>query len=383
MGRRVLFLSAAVGVGHTAAAHAVRRALSSCAPAVRTDTVDSYRYAASVFSKVVADGYIGMVKTVPQVYAYLYGRVERAKSIPKARRFVNAHTAANLHALVERLRPDLVVCTHAFPCGVMSEYKRQFDATLPVVGIVTDFVVHPFWVYPNIDTYAVATPEMRRTLVARGVPAERVLVSGIPVDGRFGRPSMEKDALRAALGLPRDRHIVLIMGGGVGIGPLDKMMRALGNVAEPLAAAVIVGRNGRLEKRVLEAAERTAYPLRVFGFVDNVFDYMHASDLLLSKPGGLTSSEALAARLPMILVKPLPGPEARNTQYLVERDAAIRINGEEELARTVSEVLGSRAHRERLKANIEKLRRPDAAATVAERVVHLLEARAPSRLHAG
>ncbi len=368
-------LSAAVGVGHTAAAHAVERALFDLDPTIETQTVDSYRYAASVFAKIVADGYIGMVKTVPQVYAYLYDRVERATHVPATRRFVNRYTATNLRRLVERMAPDLVVCTHAFPCGVMSEYKRQFDPTLPVVGIVTDFVVHPFWIYPNVDAYAVATPEMRDVLVARGVASERVLLSGIPVDPRFDRARLPVDALRKELGLPQDRHVVLLMGGGVGIGPLEQTMRALGDVDVPLAAAVIVGRNRALERRVVATAERTAYPLRVFGFVRNVYDFMHASDVLVSKPGGLTSSEALAARIPMVLVKPLPGQEERNTQYLVSRGAAIHARGASEIVTVVRDVLASPARREALAASSEPLRRVDAAACVARRILTLVDAR--------
>jgi processive 1,2-diacylglycerol beta-glucosyltransferase len=316
-----------------------------------------------------------MVKTVPQVYSYIYDRAERATHVPAFRRWVSQYTAANLRKLVDERKPDLVVCTHAFPCGVMSEYKRQFDSALPVVGIVTDFVVHPFWIYTNIDAYSVATPEMRQALIARGVLDERVLLSGIPVDPRFAKPRLPVEALRAELDLPRDRPVVLIMGGGVGIGPLDKMMRALGAVDTPLAAAVIVGRNIRLERRVIAAAEHTAYPLRVLGFVNNVFDYMHASDVLLTKPGGLTSSEALAARVPMILVKPLPGQEERNTRYLVTRKAAIRAKGERQLAAAVTEVLTSEARRAELASRIDALRHPDAAAEVAERIVSLLESR--------
>jgi len=324
---------------------------------------------------VVADGYIGMVKTVPQVYSYIYDRAERATHVPAFRRWVSQYTASNLRKLVDERKPDLVVCTHAFPCGVMSEYKRQFDPALPVVGIVTDFVVHPFWIYTNIDAYSVATPEMRQALIARGVLDDRILLSGIPVDPRFATPRLPAAALRAELDLPRDRRIVLIMGGGVGIGPLDKMMRALGTVDVPLAAAVIVGRNKRLERRVIAAAEHTAYPLRVLGFVDNVFDYMHASDVLLSKPGGLTSSEALAARVPMILVKPLPGQEERNTRYLVTRKAAIRAKGDKQLAAAVKDVLTSETRRAELVAHIDSLRHPDAALRVAERILALLEGR--------
>ncbi len=369
---RILFLSASVGVGHTAAAAAVENALAEIDPAIETQTIDSYKYAANVFSKVVANGYIGMVKNVPQLYRFIYDRAERSRDIPAFRRWVSQYTAANLRALVSERKPDLVVCTHAFPCGVMAEYKRQFDPALPVVGIVTDFVVHPFWIYNNIDAYAVATPEMRQTLLTRGVKRERIVVSGIPVDPRFGRPRLAVAELRAALGLPADRRIVLMMGGGLGIGPLDRMIRSLGRVDVPVAGAIIVGRNGRVEKRVLAAAEQTDYPLRVFGFVDNVYDYMHASDVLLTKPGGLTSSEALAAELPMVLVKPLPGQEERNTRYLVSRRAAVRAKGERQLVQLVQEILTSSERRAQLRTQIEDLRRPDAARTVAERIVALI-----------
>ncbi len=368
-------MSAAVGVGHTAAAQAVRSALVAREPSIQTQTVDSYKYAASIFSKVVADGYIGMVKTVPQVYSYIYDRAERATHVPAFRRYVSQYTAANLRKLVNDRKPDLVVCTHAFPCGVMSEYKRQFDPQLPVVGIVTDFVVHPFWIYTNIDAYAVATNEMRGALMARGVRDDSIVISGIPVDTRFDPDGRSKDELRARLDLPRDRHVVLVMGGGVGIGPLDKVMRALGGIDVPLCAVVIVGRNKGLERRVIAAAERTAYPVRAFGFVNNVFEYMHASDVLLSKPGGLTSSEALAARVPMVLVKPLPGQEERNTRYLVSRHAAVRPRGEAALAAAVRELLVSPQRRAEALAGIEALRHPDAAPAIAERIVRLLDER--------
>jgi processive 1,2-diacylglycerol beta-glucosyltransferase len=344
-------------------------------PGAEVQTVDSYKYAASVFSKVVADGYIGMVKTVPQLYRYIYDRAERSRDIPAFRRWVNQYTATNLRALVTERKPDVVVCTHAFPCGVMAEYKRQFDPALPVAGIVTDFVVHPFWIYPNIDFYAVATREMRQTLIARGVPRERIEPTGIPVDPRFGARRLPVSELRAALGLPVDRQIVLMMGGGLGIGPIDVMIKALGRLSSAVAGTIIVGRNASLERRVLALAERTEYPLRIVGFVDNVYDYMHAADVLVSKPGGLSSSEALSAELPMVLVKPLPGQEERNTRYLVSRRAAVRADGEAQLARAIADVIAPGETRARLSERIAALRRPDAAADVARRIAALVAIR--------
>ncbi|MDE2573345.1 MAG: hypothetical protein KGM44_12600, partial [bacterium] len=206
---RILFLSASVGVGHTAAAAAVCAALQDEYPGeFESEIVDSYKYAASIFSRLVSNGYIGMVKTIPQLYRYIYDQAERATKVGSFKTWINQFTAAKLRTMVERSRADVVVCTHAFPCGVMSEYKRQFGDTIQVMGIVTDFALHPFWIYRNIDAYAVATAEMRNALGARGVRPERIHVTGIPVNPKFAAGG-EKIVLRRALGLPVDRSLVL------------------------------------------------------------------------------------------------------------------------------------------------------------------------------
>jgi processive 1,2-diacylglycerol beta-glucosyltransferase len=306
-----------------------------------------------------------MVKTIPQMYRFLYNRAERATEVGPFRTWVHQFTASNLRSLLTDLRPDVVICTHAFPCGVMAEYKKQFDDAPPVVGVVTDFVVHAFWIHRNIEAYAVATEEMRATLVARGIPSDRIVISGIPVNGAFGVPYPDRDALRDQLGLPRDRQVVLLMGGGLGIGPLETMMQALDKVNVPLCAVAIVGRSARSEQRVLDRAHRIHYPVRVVRFVNNVHDYMHASDILITKPGGLTSSEALAARLPMVLFKPLPGQEERNTRYLVQRRAALRAKNARDLTRNVESLLSSEERREQMRAAMQSLGKPNAAAEIA------------------
>lgn len=306
-----------------------------------------------------------MVKTIPQMYRFFYNRAERATQVGPFRAWVHQFTAGNLRGLMQELRPDIVVCTHAFPCGVMAEYKKQFADSPPVFGVVTDFVVHAFWIHKNIEGYAVATEEMRRALIARGVPGERIVVSGIPVKGAFGSVTPDRDALKERLGLPRDRRIVLMMGGGLGIGPLETMMRALRSVAEPICAVAIVGRSKRAEQKVLEYAHHVGYPVRVERFVNNVHEYMHACDVLITKPGGLTSSEALAARIPLVLFKPLPGQEERNTRYLVQRRAALRAKTERDLARTLQIVLGTPGRLEQMRAAMQSLAKPDAAAEIA------------------
>ncbi|MDQ2663783.1 MAG: glycosyltransferase [Candidatus Eremiobacteraeota bacterium] len=357
------------------AASAVRSALINLDSNVQTDVVDSYKYAASVVSSVVSNGYLGMVKTIPQMYRFLYNRAERATEVGPFRTWVHQFTAMNLRPFLEEERPDVVVCTHAFPCGVMAEYKRQFADAPPVVGIVTDFAVHAFWIHKNIDGYAVATDDMRNTLVSRGVLEERVIVSGIPVDSGFAPVSEDRDVLRERLDLPLDRKIVLMMAGGLGMGPLETMMKSLSGLDDPICAVVIAGRNRRLERRVLDAAKNTHYPLRVLHFISNVPEYMHASDVLLTKPGGLTSAEALVANLPMVLFKPLPGQEERNTRYLVERHVALRAKTAQDLTKTMRDLLKSPERLERMRLAMREFARPDAAKHVAELITRLVAGR--------
>ncbi len=338
---------------------------------MRGEVVDSYRYAASLFSKVVSDGYIGMVRTIPQLYGFIYDRAERATAAGGFRVWASEFTARNIRGLMERLRPSAVVCTHAFPCGVMAAYKRAYDPSLPVVGIVTDFVVHPFWIYKNVDAYAVATLEIRAALIGRGIDAERISVDGIPVDPRFGAESADRAALRDELGLPREAAVVLVMGGGLGLGPVAKTVRALAETAITVLPVVIVGKNRRLEKRLTEEARRHGADLRVLGFVENVHDWMHAADVLVTKPGGLTISEALAARVPLILLPPLPGQEERNARCLVSRGAALRARSPAELARSIDAVLHDARVTRNLQLGAAALAHPDAAERVAERIERL------------
>ncbi|HVS45388.1 MAG TPA: glycosyltransferase [Verrucomicrobiae bacterium] len=366
-------MSANVGVGHVAAANAVCAALRERDPNVQTQVVDSYKYAALVVSRVVSEGYLQMVKTIPQMYRYIYSRAEKATEVGPFRTWAHQFTAGNLRPLMERERPDVVVCTHAFPCGAMAEYKKMYDDAPPVVGIVTDFAVHAFWINTDIDAYAVATPEMREQMLARGVEPQRVAVTGIPVLANFSRNGEPSATLRERLSLPQDRNVVLMMGGGLGLGPIVAMMRALETLDEPVCVVVIVGRNARLEQRVMAAARGVNYPLRVLRFVDNVFDYMHAADVLLTKPGGLTSAEALVAGVPMLLFKPLPGQEERNVRYLTEHGAAIRARKPVDLARIVRDVITDRPRRERMARATAGIARPDAAREVAATIIALAE----------
>ena len=360
----VLFLSASVGEGHTAAAQAVCSALSDRVPGALCEVVDSYRYASNVFHRVASNGYIGIVKLLPQLYKFAYDQAERATKISAFKTWLHRYTALNLRQLVTDLHPDVVVCTHAFPCGVMAEYKREFADAPPVVGVVTDFVVHPFWIHRNIDKYAVATSAMRQTLVSRGVAAPRVQVTGIPIDCRFAQATSKRRA-RQLIGVAPDVTTLLLMGGGLGIGPLEKALIAMDALDAQVQIVVVVGKNQSLERRLREVARNLRHRVKVAGFVQNVYDYMRATDVLVSKPGGLTSSEALVAELPIIMWRPLPGQEERNTRYLEERGVGIRVERSRELTDALEELLDSPATLEKMRRNARSLAHPQSAQAAA------------------
>jgi len=334
--------------------------------------VDSYRYAALVVSRVVSDGYLQMVKTIPQLYRYIYHRAEQATEVGRFRTWAHQFTASNLRPLLLRERPDAVVCTHAFPCGAMAEYKNEFADAPPVVGIVTDFAVHGFWVHGQIDRYVVATEAMRAALVDRGIVSDRIAVIGIPVRTEFAPSAESRTSLRERLDLPPDRRVVLLMGGGLGIAPVERLLHALNEIRVPIAAVVVAGRNARAARQLCETAESLDYPVRALRFVENIYDYMHAADVLVTKPGGLTTAEALVAQIPIVLCKPLPGQEERNARVLLEAGAAVPLGRIESLSQAVESLLTDDSRRERMVAAGGRLGRANAAGEAAALIARLV-----------
>ncbi len=371
--KKFLFLSANVGAGHSAAAEAVIQALKSLEPDSESRIVNSYYYASAFVGKMVEDGYIQMVKFIPQLYGLLYERRERAGTISGLKNWAIHTSAENFMHLVDEYRPDVIVCTHAFSCGVSSVLKEQMGLRIPVVGVVTDFVVHPFWIYNNLDLYTVATCEIAEHLSSKGVAPEKVEVTGIPIDPRFGN-SQDVSALKKRLGLKEEMPILLVMGGGIGMGPVNRIMKALKKITIPMYAVIVAGKNNHLLKRLNEDMKKlTQSPVnvRVLGYINNVYDYMKAADILVTKPGGLTSSEALAVQLPMIIVRPIPGQELRNTRYLLGQRVAVRVSDENNLAETIETLLNNPSRLNQMRVKARPLGQPEAAMKVARRVLDL------------
>jgi processive 1,2-diacylglycerol beta-glucosyltransferase len=317
---KILLLSASFGDGHNQAAHAVREALERGGVTVRTvDYVEWLHPAVRSFAKF---SLLQGVKKTPALYGLFYRSTSRIRPDSTLQRRLNHLGIAHLKKQLQSFRPDAVVATFPAPNGLMSELRSEGFTKVPNVSIVTDYTAHPQWIHEYTDLYCVASDAVRRELIAFGVPADRICVTGIPVRSQFEESHVQtllehRDGLRSDYGLLPDKPLVLLMSGGAGV---------LADVAgweqiiqrSKAQFCVICGRNERLYKRlkVLETPR-----VRVLGFTDRIDEWMSMADLVISKAGGITVTEALAMELPMLIYRPIPGQEGRNARFVVQLGA--------------------------------------------------------------
>jgi processive 1,2-diacylglycerol beta-glucosyltransferase len=363
---RLLILSVSAGAGHVRAADAVAATARAASPPLDVTHLDLLSLVPREFRKLYGEQYIKLVEKLPQLWSYLYSKSDRPSRdslIGKLKRSAEKLNTRKLDAEIVRLAPDAILCTHFLPAELLSR-QRARGATLPPVWVqVTDFDVHALWVHPHIDRYCVASDEVAYRLVDRGVPRERISVTGIPVMPQFS-VALDRASCAAELGVSRDRFTVLMMAGGAGVGSLDELAERVLRSPSDLQLIALAGRNAGLLRRLQALAKRNAGRLFPLGFTTTVERAMAASDLVVTKPGGLSVSECLATAKPMLLVSPIPGQEERNADYLLEAGAAIKaVDGatlEFKLARLLAEPGRLRAMSEAAR----KIGRPQAAAEV-------------------
>jgi processive 1,2-diacylglycerol beta-glucosyltransferase len=365
----VLLLHASAGAGHTRAAEALAKGFKARGAGV--DVRDILDFTAPVFRKTYAAGYLNVVRTAPELWGYMYARTDQSSQKPWEKRVRMAFNRLNTLKFLRFLReaqPDAVVCTHFMPLELMGTRRSRHRPRIPLYGVVTDFAVHSLWMAPRVDRYFVASAEAARQLARRGHPADRIAVTGIPVDPVFAVPRPVSE-VRAELGLRPDLPVVLVLCGGFGVGPVTDLLRTFRDEPFAVQVVVITGRNETL-RREAEAIARTAtLPVRVEGFVTNMHTWLNAADLLVSKPGGLTTAEALAMGKPMVIVDPIPGQEQRNAEMLLEEGAAVRLFEAADASWKVGSLLGDPARLALLSANALRLGRPSATGDIVAAVL--------------
>ena len=375
---RILVLSASVGAGHLRAAQAVELALREVAPQATVRNVDVLELTNTTFRRIYGKFYIDLVNKAPHVLGYFYDLLDQPSRSGKNRtdRLRLALEKLNLRKFIQLIREepwDLVINTHFLPAEIIASLRRKGELALPQVTATTDFETHRLWVNQPCDHYFTATAEGAQYLQHWGVPAEHITITGIPIHPVFAKPKERAECL-ARHGLAGDRPILLQLSGGFGVGPIARLYRSLLEVSRPIELVTIAGRNEAVKKD-LEAIEvPPRHRAKVLGFTDQIDELMCVADLVVSKPGGLTTSETLARGSVLAIVNPIPGQESRNSDYLLENGAAIKINNIGTLAYKIDNLLGDPSRLAQLKANVARLARPRAAYDVVRKSLEMLPA---------
>ena len=377
MANKVLILSASAGAGHVRAAQALERAFQATGVVREVRHVDALEFTNKVFRTIYSKTYIEMVDRAPEVLGWLYDVLDSPWEKERRRLAWDKLNTRPFVKLLEREQPDLIVCTHFLPAEMVSWMKAKHRLRCPQTIVVTDFDVHAMWLCHHYEHYFVALDETREHMVRLGIPEAKVTATGIPIDPVFAE-TKDKAAMRKQLGLDANRTTILLSAGGFGVGPVEHIVTTLLDLEHPAQVVAICGRNAELKTRMDKLAAKSAGrrgTLVPVGYTTAMDEYMSAADVLVGKPGGLTTSEALAKGLLLLIVNPIPGQEERNSDHLLEEGAAIRCNNLPVLSFKLDRLLDDASRLARMKENVRRLARPNAARDVVRLSLALAGAR--------
>lgn len=370
---KVLVLSASSGAGHVRAAQALEKAFLMTGAAKEVRHVDSLDFANPVVRNIYSKGYIDMVNRAPTVLGILYDSADKPWKDEKQRLAFDRLNTLPLVKMLREYEPDLVICTHFLPAEIISYLLCKKKIKTRHAIVVTDFDMHAMWLCRHFDDYFVAIDETKEHLKRLGVSEERVTVSGIPVDPDFAI-NKDRQEMRAKYGLHPEFPVILLSAGGFGVGPVEELLSSLDELRHPAQVVALCGRNPELKARLEQLSSspdrKSNVLIKPVGFTDQMDEYMAASDILLGKPGGLTTSEAIAKGLAIVVVNPIPGQEERNSDHLLEEGIAIRCNNLPTLAYKIDRLLDNPRRLASMKASALALSHADSAARIVDKLIH-------------
>ncbi|MDR0775176.1 MAG: glycosyltransferase [Azonexus sp.] len=364
--KKILLLSVSAGAGHMRAAEALHQCAQRQFPEARTLHLDVMQYVTAAFRKIYTSGYMKLVTASPTMWRLLYEKSDEADPRSPMQKLRRASERLNTKALlraVKEFAPDAVICTHFLPAELLMHEIRRQRINLPVWVQVTDFDLHRMWIMPRMTGYFAANEEIAARMRQLIEPSAQIHCTGIPIMPAFG-DAPDALAARQQFGLDPSRSMVLLMGGGAGMGGLDEVARALLAIEHDFQLVVLAGKNQETLQALQTLAAQHPGRLIPLGFTDQVHRLLACASFVVTKPGGLSTSESLALGVPMIVNSPIPGQEERNADYLLEQGAALKAVDEIALAWRVRRLLSEPGLLDAMRERAAALGRPQAARDV-------------------
>ncbi len=324
--------------GHSKAAQNIKEALLYKNPQLDVFNLNIFGYFYPRTEKVVDFTYMTTIKHFPHLWGRAYDKKKVIDTLAPYRKLVNKISFGKFNKLIRDNRPDCFVATQAFPCGVVADFKEENNLSIPLIAVVTDYHPHRFWVHPFVDRYVVACQEAKDVLVNEGVDKQKIKILGIPISVKF-LTTYPKEEISKELNFTSELNSVLIMGGGLGVGPMKTIAKELDSLSSEFQMIVVCGQNKKLYDWFRRRKKKFKKPISVFSYIDNIHKLMDFSDIIVTKAGGITISEALAKGMCIIVTNPIPGQEERNVEYLLKQKAVIKANEAEDITGITQKLL--------------------------------------------
>ncbi len=369
---KILLLYISNVSGHYRAAEAIKQALEKLYPQVQVKEENLFNHGNSLIVKIMDALYYAVVKLTPWLWNFLWdNRLIYWFTFP-SRDFLYHYNSSRFYKeVIAPFSPRAVICTHNIACALCSTIKRKKSLSYLLAAVPTDYALHPYWFYKNVDFYFLAHERLRENLQRKGIPSYKIQTTGIPILSVFSE-YQDRQKLKKKWGLKKDVFTILLMGGGQGMGSLRQIVLNLDKLHLPVQLLVVSGINHGLEEKLQEMKSKLDVPMKVWGYVEEVDELMEVSDLLISKPGGLTTAEVLVKGLPMGIVNSLGGQEKRNQEFLLKKKIAFKLSNKKDMTDLIVRFLHE-SHEsfdfKEWQIKVKELAKPEAALDIARRVV--------------
>jgi len=364
---KILVTHVPAGSGHEKAAEAICGAVRHLRPEAETILLNGLEGMSSSYQWAFTQGYLNLIHRFPVLWGLAYHLLDLrglAWAAYKLHRLSNASHGKILEQILLRHRPDVFIGTHFFPMEVASYLKLKGRLQARLITVITDYMPHSVWISPGVDAYVVGMELTKQELVRRGVAEEKIHVFGIPIDPKFGRRSDRRETA-SRLGVDPSLFTLLIVSGGFGTGPVEQLVQSLRSIRDPLQALIVTGKNTALYHRLENLRLTFPHKLHLYGFADNMDELMDLSDLLVTKPGGLSCTEAMAKGLPMVLAAAIPGQETRNARIIERFGAAVTAGSVEQAPAIIQKLRADPEQRREIGRKGASIGHPEAASATA------------------
>ena len=386
MSKKVLIMSASTGGGHNRAAKAMKDEIEKkCIDGehITCEIIDSLKLINTTMDKIISSGYEKSAKYTPKAWGGVY-KMSDANIVSKHEykgNLFNTLLASKLKKLLKERKPDLIIGTHPFPMIALSTLKKKYPYrnafnsffVPPLISVLTDYTAHSTYIQDEIDYYIAGDEYVKEVLISEGVDGDKIKPYGIPVEKSF-LEHREKSVVLEELGLAPDKFTVLLMGGSFGAGNIKDTLKELLEIDRDFQIIVITGRNETLKEKLEKSLEKYTIDknISILGFTQDMNDILSAVDIIVSKPGGLTTTECLLKELPMIIPYYIPGQEEENMDFLSNCGAALRTSKRFTISVLLKVLIDNPTRMELLKNNIKSIKKQNTAEDIANLVSNIL-----------